>query len=78
MMQKTKFKDCLQKLLSCGQEHKVLCAREKSNTVETRNLEVPGTCKNNSKHPEIDSSESGFLHVIEIYYIYIYSTEDRI
>jgi len=35
-------------------------------TVETRNLEVPGTCKNNSKHPEIDSSESGFLHVIEI------------
>jgi len=36
-------------------------------TVETRNLEVPGTCKNNSRHPEIDSSESGFLHVIEIY-----------
>jgi len=35
-------------------------------TVETQNLEVPGTCKNNSKHPEIDSSESGFLHVIEI------------
>jgi len=35
-------------------------------TVETRNLEVPGTCKNNLKHPEIDSSESKFLHVIEI------------
>ena len=35
-------------------------------TAETGNLEVPGTCKNKSKHPEIDSSESGFLHVIEI------------
>jgi len=39
---------------------------KKTYTVETRNLEVPGTCKNNSKHPEIDSSESGVLHVIEI------------
>jgi len=35
-------------------------------TVETRNLEVPGTLKNTSKHPIIDSSESGSLHVIEI------------
>ena len=40
--------------------------RQKKTTVETRDLEVPGTCKNNSKHPEIDSPESGFLHVIEI------------
>ena len=35
-------------------------------TVETRNLEVPGIFKNTSKHPIIDSSESGLLHVIEI------------
>jgi len=35
-------------------------------TVETRNLEVSGTCKHNSRHPEIDLSESGYLHVIEI------------
>jgi len=27
-------------------------------TVETRNLEVPRTCKHNSRHPEIDPSES--------------------
>jgi len=40
------------------------------NTVETRNLEVRGTCKHNSKHPEIDSSESGFVHVIETRYMY--------
>jgi len=36
------------------------------NKVEARNLEVPGTCKYNSRHPEIDLFESGFLHVIEI------------
>ena len=29
-----------------------------SSTVETRNLEVTGTCKHNSRHPEIDPSES--------------------
>jgi len=43
-----------------------LCWLGNPTTVETRNLEVPGTWKNNSKHPEIDSSESGFLYVIEI------------
>ena len=25
-------------------------------TVKPRNLEVPGTCKNNSRYPEIDPS----------------------
>jgi len=27
-------------------------------TVKARNFEVPGTCKHNSRHPEIDPSES--------------------
>ena len=35
-------------------------------TVEPRNLEVPGTCKHTSRYPEIDPSESVFLHDISI------------
>ena len=35
-------------------------------TVKPQNLEVPGTCKYNSRYPEIDPSESSFLHDIFI------------
>jgi len=49
-------------------------------TVETRNLDVPGTCKHNSRHPEIDPTESGFLHVIVsiVYVVTLHNTKLRL